>query len=388
MKSILSLVFALIVSTNLVAGGFDPYKVDPKFEKELAPLLTTVDSVGAIAYAAILPNLKDVSSRYPREWRGYYWEALANIRKAEIDSTGNKDELLNEAERLIDRAEMFIKENTELYLIRAWMLKLRIDQDPKRLQPKFGSDYKWYMDQVYKLDQGNPRYYYLKGLWSEKDTSEAGKKVTLRYYKSAKLLFQDRPQGKYVSEPDWGRGETDLALGILMPASFNVDDPTGELANAIADSLAEAEKNAPKETVKEEKVPKEMIGAELPESLINDDQGVIKVTDKGAVYSSRKFGGPSKEKGKKEKDGGDEKSSKDKGSKEKSSKDKSSKDDKKKSKDKDEKSGISISKGGDDKASGTDDSKDDKKSKKSKDDDKKKDDSKKDPKSKNKRSPN
>ncbi len=377
MKSILSIFFALFVSANLLAGGFDPYKVDPKFEKELAPLLSTIDSVGAIAYAAVLPTFKQISAKYPREWRGYYWEAMANLRKAEIDSTGNKDVILDEAERLIDRAEMFVKENTELYLLRAWMLKQRIEVDSAKRQPKYGKDYKWYMDQVYKLDQGNPRYYYLKGLWSEKDTSEAGKKVTLRYYKSAKLLFQDRPQGKFLSEPDWGRGETDLALGVLMPPTFNVDDPTGEIAGAIADSLKEVEKATPKEVLKEEKVPKEMIGAELPESLLNDDQGVIKVTDKGAVYSSRKFGGPDKDKKKKDDASSDKDEKKDK----KDKKDKKSKDDKGSSE-------ISIGKSGDD-AAKSDDGKSDKKDKKSKDkkskDDKKKDDKKKDSKSKDKK---
>ncbi|MES2627741.1 MAG: hypothetical protein V4616_02120 [Bacteroidota bacterium] len=357
MKIILSAILTVLVSTTLLAGEFDPYRVDPKFEKELAPLLSTVDSVGAIAYAAILPNVKQISAKYPREWRGYYWEAMANLRKAEIDSTGQKDVILDEVERLIDRAEMFIKENPELYLLRAWMLKQRIDIAPATRQAKYGTDYKWYMDQVYKLDQGNPRYYYLKGLWSEGDTSEAGKKITLRYYKSARLLFQDRPQGRYISEPDWGRGETDLALGVLMPPTFNTDDPTGELAGAIADSLRQAEKNTPKEVLKEEKVPKEMIGAELPESLLNPDQGVIKVTDKGAVYSSRKFGGAGTEKRKKD-EAPEAKSEK------KDKKDKSDKKDKKSKED--EKSEISIGKTGDKAAAGDKDSKSDKKDKKDK----------------------
>lgn len=378
MKSISSIVIALLLSTSLLAGGFDPYKVDPKFEKELAPLLSTIDSIGAVAYAAVLPTFKEISSRYPKEWRGYYWEAMANLRKAEIDSTGQKDAILNEADRLVDRAEMFIKQNPELYLIRAWILKQRIEIDSANRQAKFGPDYKFYMDQVYKLDQGNPRYYYLKGLWSEKDTSDAGKKTTLRYYKSAKMLFQDRPQGKYLTEPDWGRGETDLALGFLMPAYFNVDDPTGEIAGAIADSLKQVEKEMPKEVLKEEKVPIEMIGAELPESLINPDLGVIKVTDKGAVYSSRKFGGSGSDKKKKVKeDKSDGKSD------EKSEVKTEKKSPKKKSgkKDKEDKSGVSIGKPGDP-SSGTDivePEKSTKKSKKSKDEKVKKDSSKKEP---------
>ncbi len=361
MKSILTVLFSFFATLSLFAGGFDPYKVDPKFEKELAPILSTIDSVGGVAYVAVLPTFKSLSGKYPKEWRGYYWEALANLRKAEIDSTGQKDQLLDEAERLINRAEMFIKGNPELYLLRGWMLKLRIDVDPANRAAKYGADFKWYMDEAYRIDQGNPRYYYLKGLWSEVDTSETGKKETFRYYRSAKLLFQDRPQGKFVTEPDWGRGETDLALGVFAPADFNFDDPTGEIANAVADSL---EKAGQKETFKEEVVPKEMIGGKLPESLINEDQGTIEITEKGAKYSSRRFGGEKKVKEKKDKNADKDQPEAPKDEKE--SKGKKSKKGKDSGKTDDGKSSISVGKDGD-AAGTTDEKKDDKKSKDKKD---------------------
>ncbi len=352
MRSILSILFTFFAALSLMAGGFDPYKVDPKFEKELAPLLSAIDSVGSAAYVAVLPTFKSLSAKYPKEWRAYYWEALANIRKAELDSTNEKDQILDEAERLINRAEMFIKRNPELYLLHGWVLKLRIDVDSTHRAAKYGADFTWYMDQCYKIDQGNPRYYYLNGVWSEKDTSEAGKKETYRYYRSAKLLFQDRPQGKYISEPDWGRGETDLAMGVFTPANFNFEDPTGEIAGAIADSLAKvAKENKGKESFKEEVVPKEMIGGILPESLQNEDAGTIEITDKGAKYTSKPEVKKKDSKDKKADGEKDKKSKKDGGAKD--SKDKGV----------DGKSTISVGKDGE--AAGTDDK--DKKGSKSKD---------------------
>jgi len=372
MKSILIVLFSFFATFSLVAGGFDPYKVDPKFEKELAPILSTIDSVGGPAYAAVLPTFKSLSTKYPKEWRGYYWEALGNIRKAEIDSTGEKDHLLDEAERLINRAEMFIKGNAELYLIRAWALKLRIDVDTATRTAKYGSELNWYLSEAYRVDQGNPRYYYLKGRWSEVDTSEAGKKETFRYYRSAKLLFQDRPQGKYITEPDWGRGETDMALGVFAPPNFNFDDPTGELAKAVADSIAKA---GTKETFKEEVIPKEMVGGKLPESLNNEEAGTIEITENGAKYSSNKSGSDKREKVKK-----DKKADKTPAEEPKESKDAKGKKDKKgksgKDKSDDGKSSISVGKDGE--AAGTETKKEDK-SKKSKD---KKEDKKEEPKKK------
>src|SRR5688572_12173899 len=101
MKRLLTTFLLLLSITTVFAGGFDPYKVDPDFEKAIKPVLAAVDSAGPEGFASLVETFKGLSDQYPREWRSYYWQAFANIRKAELVQGEEKDAALTEAERLI-----------------------------------------------------------------------------------------------------------------------------------------------------------------------------------------------------------------------------------------------------------------------------------------------
>lgn len=373
MKRLLIFLILLATAVSLTAGGFDPYKVDSDYEKEIKPYLAPLDSgSGAEAYAALLETFKLLSEKYPREWRGYYWEAFANVRKAEISTGEEKTNALAEAERLLNRAEMFIKENPEIYLLRAWMLHEKISMDPANLEAKLGTDKKWYVDQAYLLDQGNPRYFFLKAKWMEKDTSEAAKKETLRYYRSANLMFSERPRSKFYAEPDWGRGETAVALGLIDPVQFT----NSEIAAQAAEQMY------PESTPEGEPIPESMRGAILPESLTDENAGEIQLDSAAKVNAdeerSREFKlfqfpklrkknqGATEESPDKEAEG--DKSDKSKADEKKNKADKSSRDnaDSKESDDKSKDKGKGKNKASDNKEdeSGKNDNKDEKKSRK------------------------
>jgi hypothetical protein len=274
MKRLLTVLLFTVSFATAFAGGFDPYKVNPDFEKAIKPVLASLDSSGPEGYATLVETFKGLADKYPREWRSYYWQAFANIRKAEMTEGEEKEASLAEAERLINRAEMFVKENTELYLLRAWMLHEKIAADPSVRQVKYGTDEKWYLDQVYMKDQSNPRYFFLKGKWSEIDTTEKGKKETLRYYESANILFNERPRSRFYAEPDWGRGETLLALGIIQPMMAAEEQMAAE--------------GAGNEAAPGEEIPDEMRGAVLPESLTDDEAGEIKIDSASTGGNAKK----------------------------------------------------------------------------------------------------
>ncbi len=250
--------------TSFSQRRFGSNDIPPGFStqvKKIAPFLDSVGTEGEVKN--LLSEFRQLTGKYPTEWRGYYWQAYCHLKLAEFKFEQEaKDQALDSANWYIYRTEMFIKNNPEVHILKSWYLYEKISIDAETRMSRYLPDLEFFMREAYNADQSNPRYFFLKGRYMLNDTTRTAKKESLRYFQTAELLYQQE-EDKNAADPKWGRAETALVLGKYLPP------PPQSVAEARSKGKDEPQ---PGDLIPDAELPDSMKGAILPQTLFTQDE--------------------------------------------------------------------------------------------------------------------
>jgi hypothetical protein len=157
MKKLLIGLFALL-TTAINAQN-------PKYVAAMEQLVQQLDSSKSISELQSINNaFERVAVMNPAEWLPLYYQSFANIQLGMRQEQNNsKDEYYDKAEALISKADSVKPNNSEIYVLKALIMSMKISVDPSTRGQKYGMQASMLNTKAIDLDKNNPRAYYLRG---------------------------------------------------------------------------------------------------------------------------------------------------------------------------------------------------------------------------------
>ncbi len=157
MKNVIIYLFALTAMTVSAQ--------DAKYTSAMEKIVSQLDTAKAQVNIQNANNtLERISTANPGEWLPLYYQSFCNIMLGmRQEENGKKDEYYDMAEKQINKADSISPNNSEIYVMRAFVLSMKISVDPASRGRKYGMESSALTAKAIELDKENPRAYLMKG---------------------------------------------------------------------------------------------------------------------------------------------------------------------------------------------------------------------------------
>lgn len=201
----------------------------------LKKTFTAFDSTrDAAAKKAKANKIELIAKKWKDEWAPHYYNAYA---KSQLSFTMNpddmekKDALLDEADAELQEAVALLgEENDEIYVLKAMLAQARMAVDGRNRWQKYGKLFEDNLREAKKLNEENPRIYYMKGTatFFTPKAFGGGAKNALPYFEKAKPLFEKEVKGD-MTDPYWGSYANEYFIAQCNKTD-EADEPVEEKA--------------------------------------------------------------------------------------------------------------------------------------------------------------
>ncbi len=159
MKTLLLALLLCAFPLRLLASG-GPYTA------AMQAALTDLRACKSTAdFQAVANRLERIAAAEPAEWLPAYWAAYCYNTMSFMDGDDDRrDQLLDKAEALLGQSEKRNGRDADVYILKAYVAQARMAVSPATRWMKYGSVVDENLAQAEKLDPGNPRLYYLRGM--------------------------------------------------------------------------------------------------------------------------------------------------------------------------------------------------------------------------------
>ncbi len=204
---VLSLIFAFTLSAVVATAGGDNKKFIKTMETTIA-MLDTVESPGSMM--AVSNRFERIANAEQKEWLPLYYAAFCQIMISYMESDNEKkDEILDKAQALVDKANELEKKNSEIHILMGWIYSARIMVDPMTRGQKFGPQSSAMYTAAEQYDETNPRVDYMRGtsLFYTPPMWGGGKDKALPVLETAAEKYKNfKPKSSI--HPTWGEKQT------------------------------------------------------------------------------------------------------------------------------------------------------------------------------------
>lgn len=153
------LLLTLFVSTLAFSQDNKKYESAMKRNVEMLDTATIINTLQQLAN-----SFERIANAEKDKWLPYYYSAYAIARRVYLEENKtNVDAMLDQAQKLIDKADSLQPDNSEITTVRAYILSSRILVDPATRGAQYGMPSGLLLDKAIQLDPENPRPYLLKG---------------------------------------------------------------------------------------------------------------------------------------------------------------------------------------------------------------------------------
>jgi hypothetical protein len=205
----------LFVSALLITGG--TYAQSAKYASTMKANVDVLDT------AYTLPTFLELGNRFQRiadaektQGLPYYYAAYCKVMSGFMSQDKTKyDEIADQAEELIGKAEALDKPSSETYVIRSMIATVHMTVDPQNRYMQYGAASGEALQKAEQLDPTNPRPVYLEGQ-GKFYTPEAyggGKTVAKPIFQKALGMFATFKPASDIA-PRWGKGATNYFLSM------------------------------------------------------------------------------------------------------------------------------------------------------------------------------
>jgi hypothetical protein len=204
-----NLTFALLMLVNCV------FAQNARLENALLKNLASLKEAQTPEQVQNTTNaFERVAEAEKAEWLPQYYAGYANILSGMRQETNaKKDEYYDRALNYINKADEISPNNSEIYVIKSWVLGMKIGIDPMNRGQSLGPESGMLSSKAVELDPDNPRAQYIKGQ-SAMYTPEqfgGGKAVAQKYLEAAVEKYKTfKPASPAM--PSWGEEQAKGAL--------------------------------------------------------------------------------------------------------------------------------------------------------------------------------
>lgn len=158
---------------------------------------------------------KEMTVQLPEQWPAYYYAGLAYLRASQtaLDSK-YKDELIDKAQPLIDKAFAIRSGESELHALQAFLYQTRLQVNPEVRALNYSQKADASLKKALAASPSNPRVYMLMGYntYYTPVLFGGGPKKALPLFIKAKEKYKAfKPELPYL--PSWGAAENQQMIG-------------------------------------------------------------------------------------------------------------------------------------------------------------------------------
>jgi hypothetical protein len=154
----------IIFSLAMLLLGTASFAQSDKYQKGMEKAIAALDSAKSnddlIAVAATFERIADAEKT---QWLPYYYASFAHITRGFRDQKANKDDVANQAEALLAKAEAIEPKSAEIYIVKNMASTMHMLVDPMNRWQKYGPEAAKALAIAKQLDPDNPRAYFLEG---------------------------------------------------------------------------------------------------------------------------------------------------------------------------------------------------------------------------------
>lgn len=122
------------------------------------------NSKTASDYKQAAAYFEDLSANNPSHWLGLYYEALCYIHAShDVEKDKDKDDMLDKAQLLIDKALKNHPEESEMLALQAFLYQSRIEVNPQMRGMSYSSKAETSLKKAAEINDKNPRAWSLLG---------------------------------------------------------------------------------------------------------------------------------------------------------------------------------------------------------------------------------
>ncbi|WP_341228227.1 hypothetical protein [uncultured Arcticibacterium sp.] len=204
---------ALLIT--LAFGIFSASAQKPAYEKAMTSIVTEIQQPGITESLQPQTNkMERIAAAEESEWLPKYWVAygyaMESFRKQD---SGEKDQLLELAEKSIAAAERLSPDNDEIEVLKAQIASARVSVDPMNRFQTYGDKFMKALAKAEKLEPSNPRVDYLKAMnaFYTPENFGGGKAIAKPLFEQALDKYSKFEQ-KSTIHPSWGKMESEYFL--------------------------------------------------------------------------------------------------------------------------------------------------------------------------------
>ncbi len=186
------------------------YAQDSKFETAMKPLVAKIHATRFDQSLAEVSNkMERIATAEPNKWLPNYYVAYCNILGSLSEQDENNKELmLDNAEKHLEKAAKLSKNNDELEQLTAYFYNAKLAASPMTGWMRYGSKIEKHLENAKKINPNNPRVALLEAesVYYTPSTFGGGKNKAKPILEKAQKLFEDfTPKNDLM--PTWG-GQT------------------------------------------------------------------------------------------------------------------------------------------------------------------------------------
>ncbi|MBN1145572.1 MAG: hypothetical protein JXA72_14175 [Bacteroidales bacterium] len=204
MKKLILVGFLLAL---LVANGFSRDAADSTLYDAGVTMLSRAKTSEQFLEVAFY--FKQMTDQIPGQWLAYYYSGLAYLRASQkaLDSK-TKDDLLDKAQPMIDKAFAIRPDESELHALQAFLYQIRLQVNPEVRAMNYAPKADASLKKAMAANPSNPRAYMLLGYntyYTPVLFGGGAKKALPLFLKAREKYNVFEPELPYL--PSWGASE-------------------------------------------------------------------------------------------------------------------------------------------------------------------------------------
>ena len=180
--------------------------------KETIQMMDTAKSIKLLQQAA--NQFERIGNAMQDQWLPYYYSAYCYVQISHLEKSDRlKDLNVDKAEHLNNQADHLSRDNSEIYVMKGFILQARMNIEPMTRGIKYNNECLGMFEKAKKLDPENPRSYLWHGvnLYNTPTFMGGGKNKALPLLEKAIQKFETFQMPDPI-HPCWGRDYAQMML--------------------------------------------------------------------------------------------------------------------------------------------------------------------------------
>jgi len=212
------LIYSLILAfgmTNLNLSAQEKMSTEEYHAKMKSSIYTLYKAANSQTFKMVSGKIRRIAVQEESKWVPYYHATYAYVMAAFLsEEKFEAEELLNQGQLMIDKANEYSPNNSEIIALQGFLYQARIGVNPDARAQEYAQKAVHQYDQARFINPENPRPYYLIGqiLYKLPEKFGGNKPNACKHFQQASDKFETfEPRSEF--SPNWGEAGNHIMLG-------------------------------------------------------------------------------------------------------------------------------------------------------------------------------